>query len=491
MRKNRQTAEKEISILTLDDDPIITSTIQAYFERSGYQVDVENDPYQGIERVREHHYDILLLDFLMAPICGDQVVEEIRKFNKEIFIILLTGHKSMAPPIKTIRQLDIQGYYEKSDRFDQLELLVESCVKSIWQIRTIRGYQRGLSAVVDELPAIYSLQNGDHLSEGVLDLAEKLLPSRGSFLMWGGDQEKPRVWARGELPALDFEGLMAEENWEEGDLLQKDGCLVCRMTDEDKRTAGCLGLSLGKKAGEGSIQFLRILVRQVSAALSNSRLHAHVNRQNERLTQAYMQTIETLRFVVELKDKETKGHSERVSVLAAALATELGMDEAEAESIRQAGLFHDIGKIQIPDAVLLKPEPLLDEEYAMIKEHPVTGEKILSTFRPFAHMLPIVRGHHERYDGTGYPDGLKGEEIALGARVISVADAFDAMVSSRPYRRGFSLEKAVGEIKSGCGSQFDPAVGKAFLSLLDKLGKDEFVRRFCDHTEEGAGGSLK
>ena len=159
MRKNRQTAEKEISILTLDDDPIITSTIQAYFDRSGYQVDVENDPYRAIERVRENHYDILLLDFLMSPICGDQVVEEIRKFNREIFIILLTGHKSMAPPIKTIRQLDIQGYYEKSDRFDQLELLVESCVKSIWQIRVIREYQRSLSVVVDGLPAIYSLQN--------------------------------------------------------------------------------------------------------------------------------------------------------------------------------------------------------------------------------------------------------------------------------------------------------------------------------------------
>ena len=124
MRKNRQTAQKQISILTLDDDPIITSTIQSYFQRSGYQVDVENDPGSAIERVRTNHYDIMLLDFLMTPICGDQVVEEIRKFNQELFIILLTGHKSMAPPIKTIRQLDIQGYYEKSDRFDQLELLV-------------------------------------------------------------------------------------------------------------------------------------------------------------------------------------------------------------------------------------------------------------------------------------------------------------------------------------------------------------------------------
>ena len=144
MRLSKQVPQNRISILTLDDDPIITSTIQAYFQRSGYRVDVENNPYTAIERVRTGSYDILLLDFLMSPICGDQVVEEIRKFNQDLFIILLTGHKSMAPPVKTIRQLDIQGYYEKNDRFDQLELLVESCVKSIRQMRTIREYKSNL-----------------------------------------------------------------------------------------------------------------------------------------------------------------------------------------------------------------------------------------------------------------------------------------------------------------------------------------------------------
>ena len=157
MRKSKASAsaKNSFSILTLDDDAIMTSTLQAYFQRSGYRVDTENDPYQAIERVREGKYDILLLDFLMTPICGDQVVAEIRKFNKELFIILLTGHKSMAPPIRTIRQLDIQGYYEKSDRFDQLELLVESCVKSIKQMKTIRSYQNGLSSIMEFLPQVY------------------------------------------------------------------------------------------------------------------------------------------------------------------------------------------------------------------------------------------------------------------------------------------------------------------------------------------------
>ena len=147
----RETTLNNFSILTLDDDPIITSTIQAHFQRAGYLCDMEHEPYRAIERVREGTYDILLLDYLMSPICGDQVVEEIRKFNQDIYIILLTGHKSIVPPVQTIRELDIQGYHEKTDSFDQLELLVESCVKSIKQMRTIRKYQEELSAANESL----------------------------------------------------------------------------------------------------------------------------------------------------------------------------------------------------------------------------------------------------------------------------------------------------------------------------------------------------
>ena len=306
MRKNRAVADSEYTILTVDDDPIMTSTIQAYFQRNGYRVDVENDPRRAIERIRTGSYDILLLDFLMAPICGDQVVSEIRAFNRDLFIILLTGHKSMAPPIKSIRELDIQGYYEKSDRFDQLELLVESCVKSIRQMRTIKKYQ-------------------------------------------------------------------------------------------------------------------------------------------EELEEGYMETISTLRYIVETRDSETRGHSDRVAQLSVQIGTELGLEKTMLEQLRVAGLFHDIGKIGVPDQVLLKPSRLTDEEYAEIKKHPVTGAGILAGISRLKELVPMVQGHHERYDGRGYPEGLVGEMIPLGARIIAVADAFDAIVSNRQYRKGRSFEEAVEE----------------------------------------------
>lgn len=155
MRKNRKGAvSNEFRLLVLDDDEMITLALRSYFQGSGYQVEIESDPLKAIERVRQEHFDILLLDFLMSPICGDKVVEQIRQFNHELFIILLTGHKDLAPPVKTIRELDIQGYYEKSDKFDQLELLVESCVKSIRQMRTIRSYRDGLGEIVADMPLL-------------------------------------------------------------------------------------------------------------------------------------------------------------------------------------------------------------------------------------------------------------------------------------------------------------------------------------------------
>lgn len=342
MRKSKIISQNQISILTLDDDPIITSTIKNYFSRLGYAVDIENDPVMAIERIREGAYDILLLDFLMAPICGDQVVEEIRKFNTDLFIILLTGHKSMAPPVKTIRQLDIQGYYEKSDRFDQLELLVESCVKSIKQLRIIKKYQ-------------------------------------------------------GEL------------------------------------------------------------------------------------TNAYLQTIEILRSVVETRDKDTEGHSARVSALASTIAHKIGLSEAEVDKVRIAGLFHDIGKIGVRDAVLLKNGPLTNDEYIEIKRHPLEGEKILSSYKEFGDMLPAIRSHHERYDGKGYPDGLSGEDICLAARILAVADSFDAMISNRAYRQGLGFDATIAELKRNSGSQFDPAIVQALTNMIETVGQDKFMDVFCSH----------
>ena len=474
----RETAQKNYSILTLDDDPIMTSTLQAFFQRSGYHIDVEHDPRKAIERIREGHYDILLLDFLMTPICGDQVVAEIRKFNRDIFIILLTGHKSVAPPIKTIRELDIQGYYEKSDRFDQLELLVESCVKSIQQMRTIQGYRNGLSAIVDSLPRIYRTRSLEPMMDGVLSSAAGFMSAAGASLeidlaAAGLEDGKCvlRLFGTASTPPR-MDALFGEDAFAQSPVIFRAPWTIAAIYDNSGRPTGLLCVNTENVPGDDRMQLLDVFSRQVSAAIENYVLDARIRCKNEELTRTYgqlrdgyMEIIDALRLMVDAKDIYTRGHSDRVSEYAAAIAAAMGMEAAHCESIRVAGLFHDIGKVGIPDSILLKPARLTEEEAAVIKKHPVDGARILSAISHFHEIVPWVKAHHERPDGKGYPDGLSGEEIPIQARIIAVADTYDAMTSDRSYRKALAPEAAADQLLQGRGTQFDPSVVDAFMRI--------------------------
>ncbi len=487
MRQYKAAAvENAFSILALDDDPIMTSTVQAYFQRSGYRVDVENDPLRAIERIRNGKYDILLLDFLMTPICGDQVVEEIRKFDRELFIILLTGHKTMAPPIRTIRALDIQGYYEKSDRFDQLELLVESCVKAIRQMRTIRSYQDGLTSVIEALPEIYHLQSIDHILDGVQHAMTGVLGSTGSLLVLdhtccGIDpREAPACRYLSRTTGTQIASMENEQIEEIFQSLQGKTCLIRKKTMifpllSDNQMIGFLGVEMEKEPAYNQIQLMGIFARQVSESLSNSFLHNLVQKKNNELDEAnsrlqenYAEMITAVRKMVDAKDFYTRNHSDRVSFYAVELARSMGRDDAYCERLKVAGMFHDIGKVGVPDGILLKESKLTPEEFDAIKTHSARGAELLSEMTCFRDLLPAIRYHHERYDGTGYPDGLAGEKIPEQARMIAVADAFDAMTSDRRYRSSLGTERAIEELKRGRGGQFDPAMVDVFVQLAQE-----------------------
>ena len=293
------------------------------------------NPLEAIERIKSEHFDMLILDFMMDPIHGDEVVEEIRKFNTELYILLLTGHKDLAPPLETIKRLDIQGYCEKSDKFDQLLLLIESGIKSIEQMKTIQ------------------------------------------------------------------------------------------------------------------------------------KINEELRDKNDELEKAYLDTIGILRQTVEAKDPYTRGHSDRVSEFAVLIGTKMGLDEKTIHILKVGGLFHDIGKIGIPDSILLKESKLSDDEYSQIKNHPTIGAHILGNATVFQDIIPIVKYHHERYDGRGYPSQLAGTDIPLIARITAVADAFDAMTSKRTYRDSLPIEKVKEEIERCSGTQFDPEIAKLFLGMLN------------------------
>jgi HD-GYP domain-containing protein (c-di-GMP phosphodiesterase class II) len=182
-----------------------------------------------------------------------------------------------------------------------------------------------------------------------------------------------------------------------------------------------------------------------------------------------LRTVTSLAEAVDKKDAYTHSHSEAVGRLAQRLALELGFSSAAAERVRIAGRLHDIGKIGVPDSVLCKPGPLGDSEYALIRKHPSDGEAILAPLDQLADLLPVVRHHHERFDGRGYPDGLAGEAIAVEARIVQVADTYHAMSSSRPYRAALDRDRVRGELERNAGTQFDPEIVRAFIRLMPSL----------------------
>ncbi|HYA12148.1 MAG TPA: HD-GYP domain-containing protein [Thermodesulfovibrionales bacterium] len=171
---------------------------------------------------------------------------------------------------------------------------------------------------------------------------------------------------------------------------------------------------------------------------------------------------------LDAKSPWTKGHSERVTNYAVATAKEMGLKEKDVDTLRTAAILHDIGKIGTYEVILDKPERLSFEELALIKMHPVKGEEILKPIGQLKHILPIIRSHHERIDGEGYPDGLKGDEIPLLSGIISVADSFDSMMSERPYKQKLRIDDALSELKRCSGTQFDPQVVEAFSKAIVK-----------------------
>ncbi len=199
-----------------------------------------------------------------------------------------------------------------------------------------------------------------------------------------------------------------------------------------------------------------------------------------------LETVTALAFAIDAKDHYTQGHSQSVARLAAEIARELGLGNAEVEEIRLAGILHDIGKIGVPEIVLNKPTRLTMEEFDLVKSHAVLGEKILKPLKVKAieRIRRMIRHHHERFDGLGYPDQLKGEAIPLGARILTVADCFDTMISQRAYKRGRTTQEAVAELRRCCGTQFDPVPVDALIRVLAL--EEEPQRRAASLLEKAA-----
>lgn len=485
MRLKRKEERNKYNIIVVDDEIGIIESLEVVLSRNGYNVKGVMDPLEAIEEVKRGNYQLMILDFLMSPIHGDEVVEEIRKFNQELYILLLTGHKDLAPPLETIRKLEIQGYCEKSDKFDQLLLLIESGIKSVNMMNTIKKFRDGLNKILLSVPKIYQLQPIDKILEEILKELLPLVNSENGFIIIddteGFSENKGSIFkglGKYKTNLKDFMKMLSTDLFQEmGEArlskevkVKEDGVLLPLVNDY-YNTNGIIFVE-GKDFNDG-LKLLKIFASQAASSISNAFLHSLVNIKNdelnktyEQLRKRYMDTIEALRIVVDMKDVYTRGHSDRVAYFAEKIGKKFKMKGEKLETLKLSGLFHDVGKIGTADDILLKTDTLDQREYSEIKKHPLKGAQILSAISMFEKVVPIVKSHHERMDGKGYPDGLKSENIPLEAKIISVADAFDAMMSDRLYRSKLNLNDAIKQLQYGADTQFDKDVVVVFVDIL-------------------------
>jgi putative nucleotidyltransferase with HDIG domain len=309
------------TILIIDDDPILLTATSRLLEREGHRVFVAENGPAGVALCRQERFQLILLDYFMPGMTGEDVVKEIRSFDKDVRIILQTGQANR-PARQLLRDLEIQGYHDKSEGPEKLLIWVDTALKMAEEIRKRRDLEDSLQA---------------------------------------------------------------------------------------------LGVAL------------------------------------------------------EYRDFESRGHTESVVRLSNQLGTALGLDDGQLEHLCHGAYLHDLGKLAIPDGILLKPGKLTVEEFERMKEHTSKGFEMARRIKGLTpEVLHIIRHHHERWDGTGYPDRLAGEAIPLLARVFSVCDVFDALLSKRVYKKPWTREEALTEIRNQGAKQFDPVVTAAFLAVIQQ-----------------------
>lgn len=343
-------------------------------------------------------------------------------------------------------------------------------------INSSLGLKRVLEGVMDSLIELMSAERGflmlrepngelteqvarriDHsnLDKETIKVSQtivKKVAESGEAILTTNAQEDPR-----------FENQMSVAAYQLRSIL----CAPLKIKD---RLIGVIYVDNRAHAGifrERELGLITAFSDQAAVAIDNAQLFEGLQASNDELQRAYKATLEGWVHALDMRDKETEGHTQRVTALTTRLAQLMGVGEPDLVHITRGALLHDIGKMAIPDGILLKPGPLTDDERELIKKHPVYAYNMLKQIDFLLPAIDIPRYHHEKWDGTGYPDGLRGEDIPFAARIFPVIDVYDALVSDRPYRKGLPPDEVRERIRVDSGKHFDPQVVDAFMAMGD------------------------
>ena len=498
-------------VLIVDDDPDICSTLQIILEYDGFTCLGVGTSNEAVEALRSHTFDLVITDmYLQGSSCtGLELIELIVRFDDTIPVILITGFPSVNRAVEAMKRGAVDFMVKPFDR----EMLLHQVGKAIQERRlrienrrlhaeinktaVIEKLNRELNGKVNELTRLYTISEGLNsfmdnaaLFQKIITLAAQVTGAqRVSLMLLDRTRRYLKIRSALGFPVADIATtVLPLGKGIAGKVAQtgKPVRITQRAMDHKVQDSERLSvyksnswLSLPLIIGQEVFGVINLtdkldgsdFTREDEAIMQTLVEKAGTKLENQALYEGiYSNLIDTLNSLVtsiEAKDPYTHEHSQRVTEYAVAIARQLVLSDDEIEMLSFAAMLHDIGKIGVRDDLLTKAGKLNSEEYTLVKMHPIIGERIVKPLGLVREEQAIIRHHHERIDGNGYPDGLKGEAIPILARVVAVADAFDAMTSTRSYRRAMTVEAAVREMKRWSGIQFDPTVVEATIAAID------------------------
>ncbi len=474
------------NVLVVDDEPALRDICREALSGAGYRVAVAENGGEALAKLGNAGYDLVISDLRMPEMSGQDLLGHIRRRKLDVDFLVMTGCGTTEDAVEVMKG-GAADYLAKP--FDIKNMLFR--VRSILEQRRLRQEQEKLSGVVRML----NLSKGlgvrlDHaavVDEFLVHLRENFMPAavclllpdmleQGASLLQGalldGDQMLrvfvtrlcETIMARGRSYLLDqftlknssFNTAVFPRGFPYSvmaaplELPQKRIGVVALVREEDEAPYTTQDL-----------QLLGLFASHTASALQNAYLYSRLKAMNCDVIRSFAQAVEA-------KDRYTRGHSERVASYACRLGRVLGLTAREIDQLHVAGMLHDIGKIGVPDHILNKPGALTDEEFSIMRQHSFMGREILGQVGSMRDVANLIYHHHERMDGRGYPDGLRGVDVPFLARIIGLVDSYEAMTSSRAYRRALELEQVFMNLEQGAGSQWDRDLTLAWLEIVEQ-----------------------
>jgi putative nucleotidyltransferase with HDIG domain len=498
-------APEVLRVLVVDDNASLLRFLVSAFSANGCTVTQAAAAEQALTLITEHSFDLVVSDIKMPGLSGLDLLRAVKGKQPGTPVVLITGNPSVNSAVFGLRH-GAYDYLPKPFSIREVQDLLARIradrLKWDGQVPLPAGLTEELSRRQSGVEVMFRI--GDLALQGletslfmdeVLRLVGQSIKNDAALVLLRDEQGAFSCSQQGAGPLVTRLLTSLQRSFEE--MVATGGRETLGLTTGGEPLEAIaavipsVGHSMGvvclaREAASGGFlpderDMLLGYAQTTAVALQKLILRENVERN-------LVDTITAFVNAIESKDRYLKGHSARVALYSVEIAQTLGMTPELVEVVRRGAMLHDLGKLSIMDTILRKPDRLTPEEFTIVKSHPAVGAKILEPLRFLARETCAVRHHHERFDGTGYPDGLRGEDIPFVARVVTVADVFDAITSNRPYRTALALDEAREEISKGIGSHFDPAVVEAFLRVpLERL--EEINRHYETLTSGSATDS--